>query len=448
MTYQTFLLNNGLRIIHQSSESNISYCGFAINVGTRHELPGEEGMAHFVEHMLFKGTQKRKAHHIVNRMENVGGELNAYTTKEETFVYAAFLEEYLQRAMDLLGDMVFNSYFPQKQIERERDVIIDEIQSYKDSPSELIFDDFERLLFSHQSIGNYILGTKQSLNSFDHDSVKSFVLRNYLSERMVFFSFGKTPFKKVVRWAQKYFSYSLSPDMLSSKNIVSSIPAEHKGFNHLNDLSSDSLANSIPTEHNDSDSSNVKPNNSAVSYNPQKMVLDKDTVQTHIIMGRPVFEMFNNDRYTLLLINNLLSGGDSSRLNVALREKRGLVYSVESNVALYTDTGVFSIYFGCDPKNADKCIRLVEQELSRLQKESLTPIQLQIAKKQLCGQIGIASENHENVALGMAKRYLHFNNYESINETFRRIKSITSDNIKRLSVQLLNPEWFSYLKYK
>lgn len=404
MTYQTHTLNNGLRIIHQPSESNISYCGFAINVGTRNEQSGEEGMAHFVEHMLFKGTRKRKTHHIVNRMENVGGELNAYTNKEETFVYATFLEEYTQRAMELLGDMLFNSYFPQNQIDRERDVILDEIQSYQDSPSELIFDDFERLLFPDHSIGNYILGTKESLKSFDHNAVENFVKRNYLLEHMLFFSFGNTSFNKIVRWAQKYYSFSVTSD--------------------------------------------INRYNSPVPSNPLKVVLDKDTAQSHVIMGRPVFEMFNDDRYTLLLINNLLSGGDSSRLNVALREKRGLVYNVESNVALYTDTGVFSIYFGCDPKNADKCIRLVEQELSRLQKESLSPIQLQIAKKQVCGQIGIAAENHENVALGMAKRYLHFNNYESIHEVFEKIKGITSEDIKRISTELFNPDRFSYLKYK
>jgi len=221
---------------------------------------------------------------------------------------------------------------------------------------------------------------------------------------MLFFSFGNTSFNKIVRWAQKYYSFSVTSD--------------------------------------------INRYNSPVPSNPLKVVLDKDTAQSHVIMGRPVFEMFNDDRYTLLLINNLLSGGDSSRLNVALREKRGLVYNVESNVALYTDTGVFSIYFGCDPKNADKCIRLVEQELSRLQKESLSPIQLQIAKKQVCGQIGIAAENHENVALGMAKRYLHFNNYESIHEVFEKIKGITSEDIKRISTELFNPDRFSYLKYK
>lgn len=279
MIYQSHTLSNGLRVIHRPFPSQISYCGFAVNAGTRDEYPDELGMAHFVEHMLFKGTQKRKAHHIANRMENVGGELNAYTTKEETFIYAAFLEEYFPRAVELLSDVIFHSEFQPMQIEREREVILDEINSYNDSPSELIYDDFENMLFAGHDIGHYILGAPSTLETFDTEKTRRFVERQYHPSRMVFFSFGKTPFEKVVRQAEKYFSF----------------PAN---------------------------ACTAKKRTPPVIITPQTELLRKNTAQSHVMLGCRAFDMRHSLRYPLYLLHNILGGGSlNSRLNTSLREK-------------------------------------------------------------------------------------------------------------------------------
>ncbi|NMB49258.1 MAG: insulinase family protein, partial [Bacteroidales bacterium] len=364
MKYRTHTLTNGLRIIYSLHLSEISYCGFVINAGTRDEMLDEYGMAHFVEHMLFKGTKRRKAHHIINRIENVGGEMNAYTTKEETFVYSAFPEEYFPRAVDLLGDMVFHSEFAGKQIERERDVVLDEINSYLDTPTDLIYDDFENLLFTGHDLGHYILGNPESLKTFDTQRLKSFVEREYNPASMVFFFLGKTPFSKVVKQVEKHLASVSANGILSKKR--------------------------------------VEPTDSAI----RKEMKCKGIMQTHVMMGRTTYDMHHPDRYALYLLNNVLGGnGMNSRLNVALREKNGLVYNVESNAEFYTDTGVFSLYFACNPQNVDRCVHLVEKELERLREEKLTPVQLATAKKQLKGQLMISAENHENVALSMAKDF-------------------------------------------
>lgn len=403
--YYTHTLPNGLRIIHRPFPSEISYCGIAVNTGTRDEYPDEFGMAHFVEHMLFKGTKKRKAHHIVNRMENVGGELNAYTTKEETFLYATFLEEFFPRAVELLNDVIFDSEFPETQIEREREVILDEISSYDDSPSELIYDDFENLLFSGHELGHYILGEPLSLLSFDKRKIKSFVARQHQPSRMVFFSFGKTSFNKVVGLAEKYFSH--------------------------------------PALNND-----VKKRIAPKAINPKKIILQKNTTQSHVMIGTRGYDLYHHMRYPLYLLNNILGGGNlNSRLNNSLREKNGLVYNVESNVTFYTDTGVFAIYFACDPKNTDKCIRLIQKELDKLSSVPLTARQLSIAKKQWKGQIGIASENNENMALSMAKSFLHLDRYASFSEIFSQIDAITSAQIQQVSHEIFQSNSLFELRY-
>lgn len=403
--YQTHTLSNGLRIIHRPFPSEISYCGVAINTGTRDEYPEEFGMAHFVEHMLFKGTRKRKAHHISGRMENVGGELNAYTTKEETFIYATFLSEYFERATELLSDVVLHSTFPEHQIEKEKEVILDEINSYIDSPSELIFDDFENLLFPNHEIGHYILGDPESLFTFHSEKVKQFVSRQYQPSNMVFFSFGKTPFEKVVRFAEKHFSF---PE----------IALEFK--------------------------ERVAP----VEISAKQLVLKKNTAQSHVMLGTRGYDMHHPMRYPLFLLNNILGGGNlNSRLNNSLREKNGLVYHVEANVTFYTDTGVFAVYFACDPKYTEKCIRLVKKEWDKLCDVALTPQQLSIAKKQWKGQIGIASENNESTSLTMAKSFLHLHTFESFEEVFARIDAITSDEIREAANDLFRNHPHFELRY-
>ncbi len=406
MNHQQYSLPNGLRIIHQPFPSEISYCGVAVNTGARDEFPVEHGMAHFVEHLLFKGTEKRKAHHVINRMENVGGELNAYTTKEETFIYATFLSEYFERAMELLSDVVFHSTFPENQVQKERDVILDEINSYLDSPSELIYDDFENLLFQHHEIGHYILGTTESLLNFDKKMIENFVQRQYHPSNMILFSFGKTPFAKVVRLCEKYLNTTISnPSKINKREK----PAE---------------------------------------ILPQRLHVEKDTAQAHVMTGARTMNMFHPQRHSLYLLNYILGGGAiNSRLNNSLREKHGLVYNVESNLTLYSDTGLFSVYFACDKKHVERCLKLIDKEMQKLRNVPLTPSQLITAKRQYKGQLGIASENNESVALRMAKNYLHFNRYHPLEEVFVKIDTVTSKELQELAEELLTAENFFQLRY-
>lgn len=387
MSYNVATLSNGLRIIHLPSLSSVSYCGFAVHAGTRDEATDEQGMAHFIEHMLFKGTSKRKAWHILNRMELVGGELNAYTTKEETFVYSVFLSQDFQRAVELMSDLLFHSIFPEKAIERERDVILDEINSYKDSPSELIYDEFENMVFAGHPIGKNILGTPESLELFDTDKCLSFMNRLYIPSNIVFFSSGSTPFDKVFRYAEKYMSDT------------------SRGGVQL-------------------------PRHSPVPVAPSMQIIHHDTYQTHVMIGSIAYNLYDKHRDSLFFLNNILGGpGMNNRLNVSLREKNGLVYDIESNVTNYTDTGLFTVYFGCDPKNEDRCTSLVLTELKKLRENKLTHSQMEKARKQLTGQVAIAAENREGSILNVAKSYLHFNKYEEETELFKRINAITSDDL-------------------
>lgn len=402
----TSVLPNGLRIIHRPFPSEISYCGMAINTGARDESRDEHGMAHFVEHLLFKGTKKRKAHHVINRMENVGGELNAYTTKEETFIYATFLSEYFERAVELLSDVIFCSTFPEYQIQKEREVILDEINSYLDSPSELIYDDFENLLFQHHGIGHYILGTTESLLSFDRAKVEEFVQRQYRPGNMVLFSFGNIPFSKVLRLSEKYFDSGGTRTVLTNHR-------ERPSF--------------AP---------------------PCQLTLKKETTQAHIQVGVRAFDMFHPQRYSLYLLNHILGGGSAnSRLNNSLREKNGLVYNVESNFTSFTDTGLFSIYFASDKKYVKRCLRLIDGELRKIVQTPLTSRQLATAKKQYKGQLGIASENSESIALRMAKTYLHFNTYCTLEEIFTKIDAVTSEELQNVAKDILVPDRFFQLEY-
>ena len=406
MNYETATLSNGMRIIHATNHSPISYCGILINAGTRDELDNESGMAHFTEHMLFKGTKKRKPHHIINRMEDVGGELNAFTSKEETGIYSIFYEEYLERSIELLADIVFNSQFTEKQLERERIVILDEINSYLDTPSALIYDDIEQVVFNNHDLGNPILGTPESLMSITVDKMRAYVERQFKTDKMVFFSVGKTPFSKVLKKAEKHL------------NI------------HATSTSEPKLRTAPP------------------KTTIENVSLEKDTHQTHYIIGRKTYDMFHPNRATLYLLNSILGGlGMNSRLNNSLREKNGLVYTVESTHSLYSDSGLFSVYFGCDPKNTDKCLNLIHKEFQKLKQTTLTAQQLSKAKKQLKGELGIACENRENVALDMAKSFLHFGKYINLSEISAQINSVTEEQIQSLANQLLKIDDFSSLRY-
>lgn len=401
-----YILPNGLRIIHEPTLSKVAYCGFAIDAGTRDEADHEQGMAHFVEHLIFKGTEKRKAWHILNRMENVGGDLNAYTNKEETVVYAAFLTEHLERAVELLGDIVFHSTFPQHEIEKETEVIIDEIQSYEDTPSELIFDDFEDMIFRNHPLGRNILGKPDLLRNFRTEHVLAFTGRYYHPDNMVFFVQGQYDFKKIVRLVEKY---------------LSEIPA----------VVTDNRRTPLPV------------------YVPERLTVAKDTHQAHVMIGSRAYNAYDDKRTALYLLNNILGGpGMNSRLNVSLRERRGLVYTVESNLTSYTDTGVFCIYFGTDTEDLDTCLRLTYKELKRMREQKMTSSQLAAAKKQLIGQIGVASDNFENNALGMAKTFLHYNKYESPEQVFGRIEALTAELLMEVSNEMFAEEYLSVLIYQ
>ena len=399
-------LSNGLRVICKPVASDVTYCGFAVNAGTRDETENEQGMAHFVEHLIFKGTQKRKAWHILNRMEAVGGDLNAYTNKEEMVVYSAFLTDDLSRAVELLVDIVFRSTFPQREIERETEVIIDEIQSYEDNPSELIFDDFEDMIFRGHPLGRNILGRPELLRRFRTSDALDFTRRLYQPSNMVFFVQGKVDFRKLVDMLEKW---------------MADIPAgEVKGVRTPPPL-----------------------------YVPEYLVIPKDTHQAHVMLGARAYNAYDDKRTALYLLNNILGGpGMNSRLNVALRERRGLVYNVESNLTSYTDTGAFCIYYGTDPEDVDTCLKLTYKELKRMRDMKMTSSQLAAAKKQLIGQICVASDNFENNALSMAKTFLHYNKFENLAVVCKRIEALTADDLLEVANEMFAEEYLSTLIYR
>lgn len=406
MQYNIHTLSNGLRIIHEPSSSKVAYCGFAVDAGTRDEAENEQGMAHFVEHLIFKGTRKRKAWHILNRMENVGGDLNAYTNKEETVIYSAFLTEHFGRALELLADIVFHSTFPQNEIEKETEVIIDEIQSYEDTPSELIFDDFEDMLFRNHPLGRNILGRPDLLKKFRSEDAMAFTSRFYQPSNMVFFVLGDFNFQKIVRQVEKLL---VDLPLVTVENQRTIPPL----------------------------------------YVPEQLVVHKETHQAHVMIGSRGYNAYDDKRTALYLLNNILGGpGMNSRLNVSLRERRGLVYTVESNLTSYTDTGAFCIYFGTDPEDVDTCLKLTYKELKRMRDVKMTSSQLMAAKKQLIGQIGVASDNNENNALGMAKTFLHYNKYESSESVFRRIEALTAEGLLEVANEMFAEEYLSTLIYR
>ncbi len=405
MTYNIHTLPNGLRIIHAPNQSAVAYCGFAVDAGTRDEADNEQGMAHFVEHLLFKGTKKRHAWHILNRMEHVGGDLNAYTNKEETIVYSAFLAEHFPRAVELLSDIVFHSTFPQHEIDKEVEVIIDEIQSYEDSPSELIFDDFEELLFPNHPLGRNILGKPDLLHQFKSEDALRFTSRYYRPENMIFFVQGNVDFKQVVRLVEK-----------STTDLTSNIGTYTRKHPDI--------------------------------YIPQNLTLHRDTHQAHVMIGSRGYDAHNEKRTALYLLNNILGGpGMNSRLNVSLRERSGLVYNVEANLTSYTDTGVFCIYFGTEHDDVDRCMRLVKKELKKLCDKPLSIAQLAAAKKQIIGQIGVARDNAESTALGIAKTFLHYNKMDDPQEVFQRIEALTSKELWEVSNEMFAENQLSTLFY-
>jgi len=403
MEYQLFTLPNGIRVIHQQVDSPVAHFGMIVNTGSRDEMENEQGMAHFIEHTIFKGTQKRKAVQIINCLEDVGGELNAYTTKEETAIYATFLTEFYPRAIELVSDIVINASYPEKELELEKEVIIEEINSYNDSPSELIFDEFEELIFNGHPIARNILGTPESIRSFNRLQVKSFIRNNYHTNEMVICSVGK-----------------INP--LKFEKLVS------RCFNPLHE----NIQTNTRTEF--------------INYTPKSIEVVKDTFQSHCIIGSEAYNLKHELRLPMVLLNNILGGSSmNSRLNMALRERNGLAYNVESNYSPYTDTGAFMVYFGTERKNLYKAIDLVEKELQLLRAKKLGPQLLTHSKKQMIGQLAISNENREELMLTIGRSYLYFNKVDSLTDVFQKIENISADDLHQISNEILTKNNLSKL---
>ena len=412
MKYNTYTLDNGLRIIHLPSDSKVVYCGYQINAGTRNEEPGEEGLAHFCEHVTFKGTERRKAWHILNCLESVGGDLNAYTNKEGTVYYSAILKEHIARAVDLLSDIVFHSVYPQAEIDKEVEVICDEIESYNDSPAELIYDEFENILFKGSPLGHNILGTTEQVRSFTTEDALRFTRKLYRPDNAIFFAYGDIDFKKLV----KLIGRALADDD-SGKLAAEKLPKNYP-----------SVGEEIAG---------------------QTIVMQKNTHQAHVMIGTRAYDVNDDRRMPLYLLNNILGGpGMNAKLNLALREHNGLVYTVESTMVAYGDTGTWSIYFGCDEHDIKRCLRLVRKELDRMMEKPLSDSQLKAAKKQIKGQIGVACDNRENFALDFGKSFLHYGWEKNVDCLYEQVEAITSQQIQDVARELFDKDRLIPLIFK
>ncbi len=404
--YLTHTLANGIRIIHQRTDSPVGHLGVLINAGSRDELEEEHGLAHFIEHSVFKGTQKRKAFHILSRIEGVGGELNAYTTKEDTVLYATFLTEYYERTADLLSDILFNSVYPERELKREKEVVYEEINSYKDSPSELIFDEFEELVFDGHPIARNILGTREKLHNFTRDSIFRFIENNYHTDQMVISSVGNIDFGDLLKMLERYFG-------------------------------------AVPEKKRENSRQKFE------GYIPQERIVQRDTYQSHCVLGNIAFDVQHPQRIIMVLLNNILGGQAlNSRLNLALRERRGMAYNVESGYTAYSDTGLFNVYFGTEKENLEKALNLVQKEFDLLRNTKLGTVQLSRAKKQLIGQIAISTESREDMMLTIGKSYLLYDKVDPLRVVFKKIEEITTEQLMEAANIVLNKEQMSTLIYQ
>ena len=448
MKYNTYTLDNGLRIIHLPSDSKVVYCGYQINAGTRNEKPGEEGLAHFCEHVTFKGTERRKAWHILNCLESVGGDLNAYTNKEGTVYYSAILKEHIARAVDLLSDIVFHSVYPQAEIDKEVEVICDEIESYNDSPAELIYDEFENILFKGSPLGHNILGTAEQVRAFKTEDALRFTRKLYRPDNAIFFAYGDIDFKKLVKLIQKALGecpkgreLACSADCKSTET-----PTEER-------IAEETPTGETPTEEMEAGDANHKVQSSKFNVQSkvagQTIVMQKNTHQAHVMIGTRAYDVNDDRRMPLYLLNNMLGGpGMNAKLNLALREHNGLVYTVESTMVSYGETGTWSIYFGCDEHDVKRCLRLVRKELDKFMQKPLSDAQLKAAKKQIKGQIGVACDNRENFALDFGKSFLHYGWEKNVDRLYEQVDAITAAQIQAVAQELFDKDRLTTLIFK
>jgi len=401
-----YTLDNGIRIVHLPVNSMVAHCGLIIGAGSGNEESIEHGLAHFTEHMFFKGTERRKSYHILSRLEDVGGELNAYTTKEETVVHASVLSDHYERAVELIHDIVFNSTFPAHEIEKEKEVIIEEIKSYRDNPSELIFDDFEGIVFQNHPLGRNILGTPETIKEFRKSSITGFIQKNYSTGRMIFCSAGKMEPGNVFKLAKKY---------------LESIP--ERSFS--------------------------KTSTPFTGCSGVTVTRNMGTWQNHCIIGNVAYNIYDRKRLGMFMLNNILGGqGLNSRLNLSLREKNGFAYNIESVYNPYTVTGVFSIYFGTDKDHLEKSIAITHRELRKLKENSLGTLQLSRAKNQIKGYLARGYENHENLMLSMGKSLLVFGKIESLEEVCSKIDSLKAYELHETANEIFHSRLISTLIYK
>jgi predicted Zn-dependent peptidase len=401
-----YTLPNGIRLIHKYVDSPVGHLGILINTGSRDEKHDEHGLAHFIEHSVFKGTKNRKAFHILSRIEDVGGELNAYTTKEETTLYSTFLAEFYERTAELLSDILFNSTYPEKELKREKEVVLEEINSYKDSPSELIFDEFEELIYDGHPIARNILGNPVNLAAFNRESILRFIGNNYHTDQMVISSVGKIDFGELIKLTEKYFGQAETKLRQNGRMRFD-------------------------------------------NYIPGNLLVEKDTFQSHCMMGNLAFDVMHPKRITMVLLNNIIGGqAMNSRLNMALRERKGMAYNIESGYTAYTDTGLFNVYFVTDHENLEKAINLVLKEFKLLREKKLGVLQLSKAQKQLMGQIAISTENREDLMLTIGKSYLLFNKVDTVQTIFKKIEAISPIDLLEVANMVLDESQMSRLVYK
>lgn len=410
MNYNTHTLANGLRIIHLPSAQPVVYCGYAVGAGTRdEELGREEGMAHFCEHITFKGTERRSSMKILGHLESVGGDLNAFTNKEETVYHAAVLKDNIGRAVDLLTDIVFHSTYPQAEIDKEVEVIVDEIESYNDSPAELVYDLFENAVFSGHPLGHNILGTAEKLRRYTTADALRFTRRYYRPDNSVFFAYGDVDFARLVRLLERANTVAADEVCCDCKQSAATLPP----------------------------------------YVAQHIEHHMDTHLAHVMVGTRAYDVHDERRIALYLLNNILGGpGMTARLNVSLRERNALVYTVESMAQSYSDTGLWAVYFGCDPKNVKRCLRLIRRELDKVMQRPLSDAQLRAAKRQIRGQIGIACDSRESFALDFAKSYLHYGWKKDVTALCERIDALTAADLQRVAQDLFAEERLTMLVIK
>ncbi|MEK6476363.1 pitrilysin family protein [Catalinimonas sp. 4WD22] len=404
--YELYTLPNGIRIAHkQITHSKVVHCGFVLDIGSRDEKPDQHGIAHFWEHMAFKGTKKRKAFHILNRLDSVGGELNAYTTKEKICFYASVLDRHFDNAFELLTDITFDSVFPEKQIERERNVILEEMAMYYDSPEDAIQDDFDEVVFGKHPLGMNILGTSESIRRFHREDFKSFVQENLDTDKLVFSCVGNLPMKKVIRLAEKY---------------LKDIPVQHS-------------------------SRSRKPFKKYVS---KQLQVERTLTQAQCAIGRDAYPVQHEDSLTFFMLTNLLGGPSmNTRLNMALREKHGLVYAVDAEYQSYTDTGMFSIYFGTEPRQLEKATAYVMKELKKLREVPLGSMQLHRTKEQLMGQLAMSSENNQSLMLAMARSILDEYEMETLETLYEKIGATDAKKIQAVAQEMLQEKDLSVLSF-